>query len=40
MRVYHTGYHERREVDVHAGRQNADFGQGFYLSDSDAFAGR
>ena len=31
--LYHTGYSEIREPDVHYGRKNADFGQGFYLTD-------
>lgn len=39
MRCYHTGHHELRDPDIRIGRKNADFGQGFYLSPSDAFAG-
>ncbi len=38
--LFHTGYQEIREPDVHYGRKNADFGQGFYLSDNGEFAGR
>lgn len=40
MRCYHTGHHELRNPDIRIGRKNADFGQGFYLSPSDAFAGK
>ena len=40
MRCYHTGHHELRDPDIRIGRTNADFGQGFYLSPSDAFAGK
>lgn len=32
MLLYHTGYQEIREPDIHHGRKNADFGQGFYLT--------
>ena len=38
--LYHTGYSEIREPDVHYGRKNADFGQGFYTTRSGEFAGR
>ena len=40
MKLYHTGFQIIEHPDIHYGRKNADFGQGFYLSDSDAFAGR
>ncbi|MBR3560532.1 MAG: DUF3990 domain-containing protein [Oscillospiraceae bacterium] len=40
LRLYHTGYAEIRSPDIRFGRKNADFGQGFYLSDSDEFAGK
>lgn len=40
LRLYHTGFHELRAPDISVGRKNADFGQGFYLSDGDAFAGK
>lgn len=40
MLVYHTGYQEIREPDIHFGRKNADFGQGFYLTRDGGFAGR
>ena len=40
LRLFHTGYAEIREPDIHYGRKNADFGQGFYLSDSAEFAGK
>ena len=32
MKLYHTSDRAIREPDVHYGRVNADFGQGFYLS--------
>ena len=38
--LYHTGYQEIREPDIRHGRKNADFGQGFYLSDDEEFAKR
>lgn len=40
MRLYHLGYQEIREPDIHYGRKNADFGQGFYLTSDQEFAGR
>ena len=40
MRLYHTGYLEIRTPDIHFGRKNADFGQGFYLTDEGEFARR
>ena len=40
MLLYHTGYQEIRDPDVHYGRKNADFGQGFYLTDDREFACR
>ena len=40
VRLYHTGSEEIREPDLRRGRRNADCGQGFYLSDSDEFAGK
>lgn len=38
LTVYHTGFEEIRRPDLRAGRRNADFGQGFYLSDDASFA--
>lgn len=32
MKLYHTSNEEIREPDIHRGRKNADFGQGFYLT--------
>ena len=32
MLLYHTGFEEIKVPDIHVGRKNADFGQGFYLS--------
>ena len=40
MLLYHTGYQEIRNPDVHYGRENADFGQGFYTTDNVEFARR
>ena len=40
MIVYHTGFQEIREPDLHYGRKNADFGQGFYLTSNLEFAQR
>ena len=40
MQLYHTGFQEIRTPDVHHGRKNADFGQGFYLTADAAFARR
>ena len=30
--LYHVGLFEIKEPDIYHGRKNADFGQGFYLS--------
>lgn len=38
--LYHTGFHERRDPDIRAGRKNADFGQGYYLTPDRDFAHR
>lgn len=38
LTLYHSGFLEIRNPDLHHGRKNADFGQGFYLSDDRAFA--
>ena len=40
MRLYHTGYEEIREPDIHHGRKNADFGWGFYLTPDREFTYR
>ncbi len=40
IKVYHASYVEIRIPDIHRGRTNADFGQGFYLSDNYEFASR
>ncbi len=40
MILYHTGFKEIKEPDVHYGRKNADFGQGFYLTADEEFANR
>lgn len=40
IRLYHTGYSQIPEPDVHHGRKNADFGQGFYLTKNREFACR
>ena len=40
MLLYHTGFQEIQEPDLHYGRKNADFGQGFYLTSNLEFAQR
>lgn len=40
MRVYHACNEVIQNPDVHYGRKNADFGQGFYLSDDLEFSKR
>lgn len=40
LKLYHTGAEEIKEPDVNYGRRNADFGGGFYLSDSLEFASK
>ncbi len=40
LRLYHTGFQIIESPDVKAGRKNADFGQGFYLSDNEEFSRR
>ena len=40
IKLYHSGYEEIREPDVHRGRRNADLGQGFYTTDKREFACR
>ena len=40
MKLYHTGSKEIRIPDIHIGRKNADFGQGFYLTPDREFTYR
>lgn len=40
MRLYHVGFQTLADPDIRHGRKNADFGQGFYLSDDEEFAKR
>lgn len=40
MHLYHTGKLEIRNPDIHYGRNNADFGQGFYLTPDRDFTYR
>ena len=40
MILYHAGFEIIRRPDVHFGRKNADFGQGFYLTADAEFARR
>ena len=40
MELYHTGFDIIEAPDIHFGRQNADFGQGFYLSGNWEFSVR
>ena len=37
---FHASYSVIESPDIHYGRKNADFGQGFYTSDKYEFAGR
>ena len=38
MKLYHTGFEIIKQPDIDAGRRNADFGKGFYLTDDREFA--
>lgn len=40
MNLFHAGYQAIPNPDIHYGRKNADFGQGFYLSDDEFFCHR
>lgn len=40
MKLYHTSDREIRNPDIHIGRQNADFGWGFYLTPDKEFTYR
>lgn len=40
MILYHTGDREIRNPDIHHGRKNADFGEGFYLTPDREFTYR
>ena len=40
MKLFHTGYQVIDRPDIRIGRKNADFGQGFYLSDNEEFSRR
>lgn len=40
MLLYHAGFEVIEHPDVHYGRRNADFGQGFYLSPDEEFSRR
>lgn len=40
LKLYHAGYCVIEKPDIYYGRINADFGQGFYMSDSEEFAKR
>lgn len=40
MRLFHSGSDIIKEPDIFAGRKNADFGPGFYLSSDQEFAMR
>ena len=37
-KLFHTGFFVVDKPDTTEGRKNADFGQGFYLSDSEEFS--
>ncbi len=36
MKLYHTSFSIIENPDIYFGKKNADFGQGFYLSDDEA----
>ena len=38
--LYHAGFKIIKEPDIHYGRKNADFGQGFYATEEEEFAYR
>ena len=38
VRLYHAGFQVIEKQDIHHGRRNADFGQGFYLTPDEDFA--
>ncbi len=38
--LYHTGFEVIRDIDLARGRKNADFGQGFYLTEDLGFSER
>ena len=40
LHLYHTGFQVIEKPDITIGRKNADFGQGFYLSDDEEFSTR
>ena len=40
LTLFHTGFSEIRTPDLTVGRKNADFGQGFYLSDNEEYSRR
>lgn len=40
MQLFHTGFVRISSPDLKYGRKNADFGQGFYLSDDEEFSKR
>jgi len=40
MLLYHTGYEIIQQPDIHYGRKNADFAQGFYLTPDREFSVR
>ena len=40
MKVFHASYERIENPDIHYGRKNADFGQGFYVTDAREFASR
>ena len=40
MLLYHAGFEVIKQPDIHHGRKNADFGQGFYMTAQEEFARR
>lgn len=40
LKLFHVGFYIIEDPDLHYGKKNADFGQGFYLSDDENFSHR
>lgn len=40
MKLFHTGFSIIEDPDIYYGKKNADYGQGFYLSDDEEFSHR
>ncbi len=40
LKLFHVGFYIIEDPDIHYGKKNADFGQGFYLSNDEEFSHR